>query len=292
MLVRRAFTLIELLVVVAIIALLIAILIPALGRAKDNAKKALCGTHLKSQGTAFAVYASGNNDSLPSDRGGGWLHDQSFATVSALMGAAQTANAAMGGLSEASIRKWFYCPTNPECNTDDNWKGAIKNSSGVVTGYSNRPFLNYNYFNYGSFTNLHVGSFSGDRAVFERQSKRLPKIQLYRKMSLSQYASVAELACDEICSNNVANPDFSMPIATSVSYMGERSSHLKGVKPTGMNALAFDGSVTWRGTSNSTRWDTTVGPPDATVTGILAADQNDQNGQKAGMAVMWVIDPQ
>jgi len=43
---QRGFTLIELLVVIAVIALLMAILIPVLGRAREQAKEVLCQTHL------------------------------------------------------------------------------------------------------------------------------------------------------------------------------------------------------------------------------------------------------
>jgi prepilin-type N-terminal cleavage/methylation domain-containing protein len=53
----KAFTLIELLVVVAIIALLISILLPALKRAKDQAKKAVCLAHLRDLGSAVHEYA-------------------------------------------------------------------------------------------------------------------------------------------------------------------------------------------------------------------------------------------
>jgi prepilin-type N-terminal cleavage/methylation domain-containing protein/prepilin-type processing-associated H-X9-DG protein len=59
---RHAFTLIELLVVVSIIALLVSILLPALGRARDQAKAVLCMTRLKQIGTAWVVYAAQNND--------------------------------------------------------------------------------------------------------------------------------------------------------------------------------------------------------------------------------------
>ena len=59
---RTGFTLIELLVVVAIIAVLVAILLPALGRARDQAKEVICTSNLKQQGTAFLMYAQENND--------------------------------------------------------------------------------------------------------------------------------------------------------------------------------------------------------------------------------------
>ena len=62
---RGAFTLIELLVVVAIIALLVAILVPALNEARELAETTVCQTNLKSIGTAFHVYASDYNGTLP-----------------------------------------------------------------------------------------------------------------------------------------------------------------------------------------------------------------------------------
>jgi len=54
----RAFTLIEVLVVVAIIALLVSILIPALTRAKDQARRAVCAAHLHQQMMGVTSYTN------------------------------------------------------------------------------------------------------------------------------------------------------------------------------------------------------------------------------------------
>jgi len=59
------FTLIEVLVVVAIIALLVAVLLPALARAREQTRAAVCLSHLKQQGIACSAYSSDNKAILP-----------------------------------------------------------------------------------------------------------------------------------------------------------------------------------------------------------------------------------
>ena len=127
---RKAFTLIELLVVIAIIAILAAMLMPALARARAEARKASCTSNIKNIMTGYAMYESDHGYMPVSELGEPALGNSMFATADRAEGAR-----GLGFLREGAYidsDDIFSCPANA---TDPDWDGAYATDWAAELGY-------------------------------------------------------------------------------------------------------------------------------------------------------------
>lgn len=109
----RAFTLIELLVVIAVIALLVAILIPALNRARGQAKKVVCTAHMRGLGVTLRMYVDdydGKTHNAPNQG----LWDNAYMQPSVVIKFGPNDSLAYWGIAYepyAKNKKIFRCPS-------------------------------------------------------------------------------------------------------------------------------------------------------------------------------------
>jgi prepilin-type N-terminal cleavage/methylation domain-containing protein len=165
---RKCFTLIELLVVVAIIAVLIAILLPALGSAREQARKVQCLSNLKQIGLGLMQYSMDYHDAIPPTGvtliSGGWAEFRiTYEWGKTVLGLGFLASGRYlpgeykdlgNGWGPAPIYgnrpKVFDCP-----------KATSYNSADPNSNLNYPNFIDYVYVR-DSFDDMHVG-FKGDQ---------------------------------------------------------------------------------------------------------------------------------
>jgi prepilin-type N-terminal cleavage/methylation domain-containing protein len=154
----KRFTLIELLVVIAIIAILAAMLLPALGKARAQAKMAGCTGNLRQVLTASLLYADDFGATLPGNDNVAFSADIPDWNYNAMM---SWCNA----LYPYVARNWrvYGCPGSPNYTPPDWGANQLTNdrpgASYVISGYGNlrklsliqRPSATVLFWEWGSW---------------------------------------------------------------------------------------------------------------------------------------------
>ncbi len=155
---NSGFTLVELLVVVAIIGILAGILMPVLGKARENARKSTCQSNLKQIGLALTMYADEHGEMFPQTSNGSGSTSLSV-LYNGYVTDAKVFRCQSGTLSANAVVSTISAATDTAINSangDENWTQsyAYDSSKGASNLYGGVAVASDFFSDYEDFTEV------------------------------------------------------------------------------------------------------------------------------------------